>query len=244
MVNGNVVTTTTPGGQKLYITSVLPADATITTIPIAGALTTVADLEPCQYRMVIQDPNNPADERFLHVFQGANAGVPADGVTRVQSSTGTSMDGAAVGNALVLFTVNDTSPFTGTAYTAPATASQHYLTGCVTNGFYKVTSTTSANGVTVTVIPASSGLQADSAGVLAFNAVTLSLPLLNIASSPPNVILSWSTNAAGFVLNQTPGLSLPIIWTPVTNGITVSGTNYTTSVKASSGSVFYQLIAP
>jgi hypothetical protein len=106
-----------------------------------------------------------------------------------------------------------------------------------------VTSTTSAKGVSVTVTPAASGLQADSAGVLAFNALGASAPSLKIISSPPNLRLAWPTNAAGFVLNQTRSLSAPITWTPVTNGITVSGTNYTLSVNTSSGSGFYRLVA-
>jgi len=135
--NGNVITTTTPGGQHLYVTSVLPAGATFTPISIAGTLTTVADLEPCRYRVVIQNSSNPTDERFLHVLQGTDANSQPDSATLVQSTTGTPMDGVVVGNTIVLFIVDATTPFSGATYTVPLNINQHFITGCVPNGFYK-----------------------------------------------------------------------------------------------------------
>jgi hypothetical protein len=241
-MNGNLITTTTPGGQNLYITSLLPAGATMTPISIVGALTTVADLEPCQYRLTIQDTNDPVDERFLNVFQGANAGVPPDAATRIQSTGGTPMDGAVVGNTAVLFVVDSATPLTGTTYTVPANVTEHYITGCNPNGFYTVSSVSSANGLAVSIVPSASGSQADSAGVLAIS--TGQLPWLNVVARPPNMIISWPTNATGFVLNQTASLSGPINWTPVTSGVTVSGTSYFMTVNTSGGSKFYTLIAP
>src|SRR5208282_2889357 len=120
------------------VTSLLPAGATFRAISMTGALTTVADLEPCQYRLVIQDTNNPTDERFLHVLQGADAGVQPDGATLIQSTAGTPMDGVVFGNTAVLFIVDPTTPFNGTTYTVPANVSQQFITGCVPNGFYNV----------------------------------------------------------------------------------------------------------
>jgi hypothetical protein len=46
------------------------------------------------------------------------------------------------------------------------------------------------------------------------------------------------------MLNRTPSLSSPITWTPVTSGITVNGTNNTTTINDSTGNQFYILIAP
>jgi hypothetical protein len=241
--SNNVVTTTTPGGQNLYITSLLPSHPTFTSISIDGALTTVADLEPCQYRVVIQDTNNPADERFLHVFQGADAGVAPDSATLVQSTAGTPMEGVVVGKTAVLFVVDSATPFNGTTYTVPTNVNQHIITGCVPNGFYNVTGANAANGLVVTIAPASNGSQADAAGVLGQGAFTLTAPLLNFVASPPSLTLSWLTNASGFVLNQTSSLTPPVIWTPVTSGITVSGTNYTITINTGSGAQFYALIA-
>ncbi len=241
--NGNVITTTTPGGQNLYITSLLPAGATFTPISINGALTTVADLEPCQYRMVIQDTNHPADARFLHVLQGADAGVQPDGATLVQSTAGTPMEGVVVGTTAVLFIVDATAPFNGTTYTVPANVNQHFITGCVPNGFYNVTSANTANGLAVTVTPSASGSQADAAGVLAKGALTVTGPSLNLVASPSSMTLSWPTNAAGFALNQTSSLASPIAWTPV-SGMTVNGTNYTITINTGIGARFYALIPP
>ncbi|HXR08385.1 MAG TPA: putative Ig domain-containing protein [Candidatus Acidoferrum sp.] len=243
-INGNLVTTTTPGGQHLYLTSLLPAGATLTPISINGALTTVADLEPCQYRMVIQDTNNPTNERFLHVLQGADAGVQADDATLIQSTAGTPMEGAVVGKAVVLFMVDATTPFNGTTYTVPASVNQHFITGCAPNGFYNVTGANTANGLAVSVAPSASGAQADAAGVLAMGALTVTGPWLNFVASPSNLTLSWPTNAAGFVLNQTSSLAAPTTWTPVTSGISVNGTNYTITINTGSGVRFYALIPP
>ncbi len=241
-VNGNVVTTVTPGGQNLYITSLLPSGATITPSSIDGLLTTVADQEPCHYRVVIQDSNNPVNERFLHVFQGANAGVQAESATLIHSTSGTPMDGAIIGNTAVLFTVDSTTPFTGTTFSVPANVTQEFITGCATNGFYTVNTINSGNGWTVTITPSASGTQADPAGVLALSTIITPPTLLSYVSGPGTMTLYWPTNAAGFALNQTINLAPPTAWTPVTAGITISGTNYTTTVNTILGAQFFTLL--
>lgn len=166
MQNGSLITVPTPGGQNLFITPLLPADAAVTSLAIDGALTLVADLEPCHYRLVIQDPSSPTNARFLTVLQGADAGVQPDTATLIQSTAGTAMDGAVFGNAVVLFVNDVTVPFAGTTYTAPGNVTQHYITGCAPNAFYNVTRAATAGGATITITPAASGLQADPAGVL------------------------------------------------------------------------------
>jgi hypothetical protein len=74
--------------------------------------------------------------------------------------------------------------------------------------------------------------------------LTVTLPFLNVVASPPNMILSWTTNASAFVLNRTASLSLPVTWTPMTSGINVNGTSNTITINTSSGNQFYALIAP
>ena len=166
VINSNVVTTLTPGGQNLYVTSLLPAGATITITSIGNALNPIAWLEPSTYRLVIEDPADPTDSRMLHVLQGADAGVAADAATLIQSTSGTAMDGAIIGNTAVLFIVNATQLFAGTSYTVSAGVIQHYLTGCAPGATYAVTAATTASGLTVNIVPSASGIQADSAGVL------------------------------------------------------------------------------
>ena len=69
---------------------------------------------------------------------------------------------------------------------------------------------------------------------------------LSLVASPSNIILSWPTNDSGFgfVLNRTASLAPPITWTPLTSGITVSGTNNTFTTNTGSANQFYTLIAP
>jgi hypothetical protein len=69
-------------------------------------------------------------------------------------------------------------------------------------------------------------------------------PLLHIASSPPNAILSWTTNSSFYRLQQTGSLQHPISWAPVTNTIIVAGSNNTVTVAATNAARFYELAAP
>jgi hypothetical protein len=69
-------------------------------------------------------------------------------------------------------------------------------------------------------------------------------PFLSFVFAPPNLLLSWPTNASAFILIGTPSLDLPAAWTPVSNGITVNGTNDTMMINASSGNQYYKLTAP
>jgi hypothetical protein len=167
-LNGNVVTTTTPGGQHLYLTSLLPASPSIKSMAIGNALNPMAQLEPSTHRITIEDQTNPSDTRFLEVLQGADANAAADGATLFHSSSGTSMDGAIVGQSAVLFVVDATTPFGSTSYTVPLSVHDHYVTGCIPGAFYVVTSVTNGNGSLITITPSAGGSQADSAGVLSF----------------------------------------------------------------------------
>jgi len=143
------------------------------------------------------------------------------------------------------YAFGDTTPlYNRPDFWNPANINQHFITGCVPNGFYQVTSANTPNGWMVIITPSASGAQADAAGVLAKRLLTVTAPRLNVVASPPNMILSWPTNTDGFGLNQTFSLVSPTTWTPVTSGITVSGTNYTITINTASGAGFYALIAP
>ena len=165
-VAGNVITTTTPGGQHLSITSLLPASSTLAVIPIAGTLNPIADLEPATHRLIIADPANPADTRFLHVLQGSDAGATPDVATWFASTQGTALDGAWFGTYAVLFQVNAFAAFTGATYAVPAGVVNHLVTGLVPGAAYNVSAGVNAGVLTVTVAPAATGFAADSAGVL------------------------------------------------------------------------------
>ena len=103
VISGHTATVTSAGGQRLTIQSLLPAAAALTT-SAAESFDRVADLEPTQYRLVIQDPSMPADVRFLHVLEAADAGVPVGSATQqsVQSTSGTAFQGASTAGAMVV----------------------------------------------------------------------------------------------------------------------------------------------
>jgi hypothetical protein len=168
-LNGNVVTTTTPGGQHLYVSVLLPSGATFSSTAIGNALNPMAWLEPSTHRIVIEDPAAPADTRFLHVLQGADHGVAPDAATLIRSASGTPMDGAIIGDTAVLFVVNATAAFGGTTYTVPSGITQHLVTGCAPGAYYSVTAAAKPGGLVVAIVPSDTGYQADSAGVLSLN---------------------------------------------------------------------------
>ena len=99
---GSLLTETLADGQQLFISSLLPANGTASINSLSNVVTTVAEGEPCQYRLTIENTNNPADIRFLHVLQGADAGMGADAVTYCQSGGGNLFEGVAVRGVAVL----------------------------------------------------------------------------------------------------------------------------------------------
>jgi len=175
VVNGNTITSTTPGGQNLYWTSLLPAGASVNFDPIEnpsvpiGNMDPIADLEPSTCRVYLQDTGGGSDTRFLNVLEGADPGVAADPVALVRSSAGTAFDGAIIGNinTVVLFQNDPTVAFASVTYTVPATVTTHYVTGLTAGATYTVATSTSGGNVTVTVWPGGT-LTADPAGVITF----------------------------------------------------------------------------
>jgi hypothetical protein len=165
-VTNNVITSATPGGQNLTVTELLPLNSQLTVTPLASLVNPIAELEPSNWRLSVEDPSLPADTRFLHVFQGTDAGVTPASATLIQSMAGNLMDGAAFGNTAVWFVHDTTVPFTGTAYIVPVSVTQHYVAGLTPGASYSVVSAVTSAGLGVTIMPAASGVAADSAGVL------------------------------------------------------------------------------
>lgn len=165
-VNNKLATVTTPNGQKFFITSLLPANATLTASP-AEDWQLVADNEPANFRVVINAPDNPTNVRFLTVMQGADAGASADAATHVTTTGGASFDGAIVNGMLVMFPVNVSPLPTALSYTVPASVSKHIITGLAANASYSVNITPAGGNVQIAI--ASGGAYVtDNAGVLSF----------------------------------------------------------------------------
>jgi hypothetical protein len=164
VINGNTTTDTLPSGQQLFVQTLLPANASITSINGAAALSWVADLEPTRYILTVQDPTMPADTRFLHVVQGADAGAPMAAAAYVQSSSGTPFDGAVFNCNAVYFPVG-VGAFSGATFPAPACVHTLLVTGLNPNTGYSFN--VQANGAANTVIVSPNGsVMSDAAGVL------------------------------------------------------------------------------
>ena len=166
---GSLLTETLSGGQRLFITSLLPANGTVSINSLSNLISTVAEGEPCQYRLTIENTNHPANIRFLHVLQGAEVGRAVDTATNLQSNSGSAFEGVSVRAAAVLFPVNVLSNnFTSVGYTAPPGVTNHYLAGLCPNANYTVTAQSNAGQIQVMVTPGP-GLAADNVGLLSFD---------------------------------------------------------------------------
>ncbi len=166
VINGKVAVETLPSGQQLFVQSLLPADSTITARNVLADLTLVAELEPGKYVMTIQDPSLPADTRFLHVLQGADAGATMVPAAYLQSAGGTAFDGAAFGSTAVYFPVSATTPFAATSFTAPAGVHTLIVTGLAPNSAYGVAAQISGTGHLIHITPGAPGATTDAAGLL------------------------------------------------------------------------------
>lgn len=77
---------------------------------------------------------------------------------------------------------------------------------------------------------------------LTADAVIDSLPHLNIATSPPGVLLSWPGDASYFTVYSAPNLAPPIVWTRVQTAPVLSNGSWTISISLpTTGSRFFRL---
>jgi hypothetical protein len=159
--SGNLTTGTTPGGQSLYLTTLLPKSPVISSVNGATQLTTVSEEEPMKYLLAVFDPTKPADVRFLHVLQGANAGVPATPTRYVTSSSGTAFDGATFGSTAVYFPVS-LGAVAKTMFLLPFSTGTVLIGGLGANTTYSAT----ISGGVLTLDPSGTGATTDGAGLL------------------------------------------------------------------------------
>jgi hypothetical protein len=193
-VQGRRATVTTPGGQHLFLQSLLPANPTLTASAVES-YQTIAELEPTTTRLVIEDPALPTEIRFLTVLQGADAGAAADEATLLHSTSGAAFEGAAVRQTAVLFPVQLGAAWSGLSYTAPADTALHLITGLTPNARYDATLVPGGQGIAVTVANGRTW-QADEAGVLALSA------------TPPPPVPALDRNALLAALAAVVGLGL------------------------------------
>jgi hypothetical protein len=169
-VSGNQATITTPKGQRLFVTTLLPEQAAITAeqhqVDPKNWETKPAQQETMLFTLRVEPKAMPVDARFLHVLQGAGAGAGADAAVLVRSSGGTAFAGAIVKGTAVMFPV-EIGAVTEVRYTAPASVTRHLVTGLSPGGGYEVGRQPAGGGVQITVRPGAA-LKADEGGVLVF----------------------------------------------------------------------------
>ena len=68
-----------------------------------------------------------------------------------------------------------------------------------------------------------------------------SAPVLNLSQSGPTSVLSWTTNAPGFVLESAAAVAPPNSWSQVTAPIYISGGQFVVTNTAGGGTIFYRL---
>jgi len=105
-----------------------------------------------------------------------------------------------------------------------------------------------SNGEGQTTVPADlSGVTAIAAGgahTVALIGTALVMPSLTSRHSGNELVLTWSTNAAGFTLQSAPSLTLPISWSNITDGPALLGAQWTVTNTFSGNAQFYRLRKP
>lgn len=166
VISGNVATETMADGQQLFIQTLLPQKASLSAAYGAGNLNPIAQLEPTQYIFTVEDLTHPVDTRFLHVLQGANAGVAMTTATYQQSASGTAFDGAAAGSAAFYFPVSGSASFTGATLPAPAGVHTMLVAGLSPNTSYGVNVQPNGGGNLIVISLTGATATADGAGIL------------------------------------------------------------------------------
>jgi hypothetical protein len=153
--------------QQLFLTTLLPAKVTVRASPPEALGKEPLTVDPMKFLLQVEATGGPADVRFLHVIQGADAGAAADPVKLLQVSqvdaSKSPFEGALVKNTVVLFARRLGEGFAGMSYVAPPGA-KHIVTGLGHGAGYTVSKDA---GGKVTVSPGGAQL-ADEGGLLMF----------------------------------------------------------------------------
>ncbi len=163
-ISGHRATASTAGGQQIFVTTLLPANASLSVQAMETGIGE-ANGEPMASRLQVEAPGGPADVRFLHLLQGANAGTTAREPVLIQSSSGAAFTGVALADTAVFFPVQVDASFTELVYRAPQTVQRHLITGLTPGSGYTVSQQPGADEVEMH-ITAGGALLADSGGVL------------------------------------------------------------------------------
>jgi hypothetical protein len=154
---GGLTTMPTPGGQKLYVKTLLPAGASIAVENVESLSSEEAGYDVISQRLHVEDPASPLSVRFLNVLQGADGGTGPDAVSLVTSTAGTPFAGAKVNGVVVMFPV-DVGALSSVTFDG---GSASIVTGLTPGATYAAAHA----GASVTVTP-NGDLTADASGAI------------------------------------------------------------------------------
>jgi hypothetical protein len=164
-IQGATAIAATPGGQRLFVTRLLPASATMVGKPSESD--GEAEGDTMRFRLVVEDPSGPRETRFLHVLEGGGAGARPEPAEIVRSTAGPRYEGAATGEDAVLFPVDlaATAATTPITIVAPTRVGRVVLTGLAPNAGYDVARAERGGSIEITVRPGDDA-RSDAAGLL------------------------------------------------------------------------------
>ncbi len=196
-VSGKNVTVNTPGGQKVFVSNLLPLNSAITS-SVSESLNAMAELENTTHEIKIEDPSNPSDIRFLNVLQGADGNGTKDNPSLIQSNAGTDFEGTTVKNTAVLFQKVWNASFSFTTYSIPNVITRQIVTGMVPNAGFDISIIPNGSNYDVTITPGDD-IYADKGGVLIIENANFIVNTLEARSRthPQN-------NAADFQITPNP----------------------------------------
>ena len=245
VVEANRATMTSATGQQLFVTTLLPVGSApvIEKNPEQPLRGDVAKGEPMTHRLRVEAPGNPKDVRFLHVLQGANAGMAADASKVIHSSAGTAFTGAIVGKTAILFPVILDTPFTGTVYAAPAELETHLVTGLTPEAGYTVTRMLAGATETVSINPGG-GQMADSGGVIRLLKSALASRMVFLSSNAQRFQLRIASAPSQAVGIETSVDLKQWIRLGVAQPSAIGELEFTSTARNDSATRFYRAVSP
>lgn len=179
VIAGNVARSSAMEGVdekgRIFVTSLLPAGAAIQWKTIndgqpAGGIdvaTQRPSYEDMWSQIFVEAPGAPQEARFLHLIEGADAGVATPAAAQLVTSGDGEFEGSAANATCVLFRKTPGSMPDGLSYAHPAGMTAHYITGLAPFAGYNVAQTSTS----VTVTGGGTQRFADGGGVLVLGGV-------------------------------------------------------------------------
>jgi uncharacterized repeat protein (TIGR03803 family) len=181
--------------------------------------------------------------KVLHTFTGGGDGeYPESGVVLAGNVLyGTTQNGGQ-GNAGTIFSVKvDSSGYTN-LYSFPAVSGSSQTNSAGEAPFAGLVYSGNTNNSNTFYGEASAGGMKGDGTIFSFS-VPLPLPELSISLAGTNVVLSWPTNAVGFMLETSSTMGSKAAWGTVGSVPVEVGNQWVVTNSVSGGNQFFQLIS-